>query len=208
MRSFLCLLGTLAYFVLMVSCHTKPPTEPIEKVVVIDTISTDTLIECNSHTLDYISEYDSLIKIEAAKIGWDWRMLASIIYQESRFNPDLINEKGAFGLMQLMPVTMSKYSIDYDSSVEEQLEAGGKLLLYFDNQLPESISDSLERGNFILACYNAGIGNIQKARTKAEKKGMNPDIWFDNVENCAPKQTYHFVREITERYSLYKTLIK
>ena len=208
MRSFLCLLGTLAYFVLMVSCHTKPPTEPIEKVVVIDTISIDTLIECNSHTLNHISEYDSLIKIEAAKIGWDWRMLASIIYQESRFNPDLINEKGAFGLMQLMPVTMSKYGIDYDSSVEEQLEAGGKLLLYFDNQLPESISDSLERGNFILACYNAGLGNIQKARTKAEKKGMNPDIWFDNVENCAPKQTYHFVREITERYSLYKTLIK
>lgn len=208
MRSFLCLLGTLAFFVLMVSCHTKPPTEPIEKVVVIDTISIDTLIECNSHTLNHISEYDSLIKIEAAKIGWDWRMLASIIYQESRFNPDLINEKGAFGLMQLMPVTMSKYGIDYDSSVEEQLEAGGKLLLYFDNQLPESISDSLERGNFILACYNAGLGNIQKARTKAEKKGMNPDIWFDNVENCAPKQTYHFVREITERYSLYKTLIK
>ena len=158
--------------------------------------------------IDHICQFDALIRAEAAKIGWDWRMLASLIYQESHFKPDLVNEKGAFGLMQLMPVTMEKYGIDYNSSVEEQLAAAGKLLQFFERELPESIADSLERGNFILACYNGGLGHILKARTKAEQQGKNPDVWFGNVEDYVHKQTYYFVREITKRYSHYKTVIE
>ena len=158
--------------------------------------------------MDQICQYDPLIRAEAAKIGWDWRMLASIIYQESHFKPDLINEKGAFGLMQLMPVTMSKYGIDYDSSVEEQLEAAGKLLTHFGRELPETIVDSLERGNFILASYNAGMGHILEARIRAERHGMDPNVWFDNVEKYTSRQTYYFVRDITKRYSHYCALIE
>lgn len=158
--------------------------------------------------IDHICQFDALIRAEAAKIGWDWRMLASLIYQESHFKPDLVNEKGAFGLMQLMPVTMEKYGIDYNSSVEDQLAAAGKLLQFFERELPESIADSLERGNFMLACYNGGLGHILKARTKAEQHGKNPDVWFGNVEDYVHKQTYYFVREITKRYSHYKTVIE
>lgn len=158
--------------------------------------------------IDHICQFDALIRAEAAKIGWDWRMLASLIYQESHFKPDLVNEKGAFGLMQLMPVTMEKYGIDYNSSVEEQLAAAGKLLLFFERELSEIIADSLERGNFMLACYNGGLGHILKARTKAEQHGKNPDVWFGNVEDYVHKQTYYFVREITKRYSHYKTVIE
>lgn len=155
-----------------------------------------------------ICRYDKLIKAEAAKIGWDWRFLASIIYQESHFKPDLESEKGAFGLMQLMPVTMEKYGIDYDSSVEEQLEAGGKVLLHFDRELPESITDSLEREKFVLASYNAGMGHVLESRIVAEKHGKNPDLWTDNVELFTPRQTYFFVRDVTKRFSYYKTLIE
>ena len=162
----------------------------------------------NYPPIDHICEYDDLIKAEAQKMGWDWRLLASIIYQESRFKPDVVNDKGAFGLMQLMPFTMEKYGIDYDSSVEEQLEAGGKHLLHFDCDLPESISDEIERRKFVLASYNAGLGSILKAREKAEQHGKNPDIWTYNVEEYAPKQTFYFVREVTKRYSYYKKAIK
>ena len=158
--------------------------------------------------LDHICQFDSVLRTEAEKIGWDWRMLASIIYQESHFKPDLVNEKGAFGLMQLMPVTMAKYGIDYNSSVEEQLEVAGKLLLHFDRELPESIIDSLERDNFILASYNAGMGTVLEARKRAERNGKNPDVWLDNVELYSPRQTYCFVREIQKRYSHYKILIE
>jgi len=155
-----------------------------------------------------LSDYDPLIKAQAKKMGWDWRLLASIIYQESHFKPDLVSEKGAFGLMQLMPVTMENYGIDYDSSVEEQLAAAGKLLMHFSNELPESINDSIERSYFILASYNAGMGHILEARLKAERQGKDPDVWTDNVEHFTPKQTYYFVKEVTKRFSHYKALIE
>ena len=157
---------------------------------------------------DQICRYDELIQAEAEKTGWDWRLLASIIFQESNFKPHLMSDMGAFGLMQLMPVTMKKYGIDYDSPVEAQLEAGIKVLNHFDRNLPETISDSLERINFILACYNAGMGHILEARHRAVKHDKDPDVWIDNVEYYVPKQTYFFVREITKRYSHYKNLIE
>lgn len=157
---------------------------------------------------DRICRYDQIIKAEAEKYGWDWRLLASIIYQESHFKPDLESDKGAYGLMQLMPVTMEKYGIDYESSVQEQLEAGVKVLNHFNRELPETITDSLERIHFILASYNAGMGHVLEARHRAEKHGKDPNIWIDNVEFYTPKQTYFFVREITKRYSHYKNLIE
>lgn len=156
----------------------------------------------------HISPFDDLIKAEAKKMGWDWRLLASIIYQESRFNPDLENSKGAYGLMQLMPVTMKKYNIDHNSSIEEQLEAGGKLLLHFEQEFAEAIPDSVERANFVLASYNAGMGHVMECRELAEKNGYDPNVWEDNVEPFCPRQTIIFVKDITKRYSHYKALIE
>ena len=167
-------------------------------------VRNDSSFRATSH----ISQYDKLIKAQAQKMGWDWRLLASIIYQESHFKPDLESDMGAYGLMQLMPVTMDNYGIDYDSSVEEQLEAGGKLLLHFDRNLPASIYDSLEREKFILASYNAGMGHVLESRLAAERHGKNPDLWTDNVEFFCPKQTFYFVKEVTKRYSHYKALIE
>ena len=203
MRLFLRLFTGLWILMVSAPCYSTYSNPPDEEVIKVGIKSRFKAIK-----LDHICEFDSLLRIEAKKTGWDWRMLASIIYQESHFKPYLINEKGAFGLMQLMPVTMAKYGINYDSSVEDQLEVAGKLLLHFDRELPESISDSLVRGDFILACYNAGLGYILKARSRAEQHGKNPDIWINNVEHYVPKQTYYFVREIKKRYSNYKVLIE
>lgn len=156
----------------------------------------------------HICPYDDLIKKEAERIHWDWRLLASIIYQESRFKPDLESDQGAYGLMQLMPIVMETYGIDYDSPPEDQLEAAGKLLQLIERELPESISDSLERQKFILASYNAGLGHVMETRERAAKNGKDPDVWDDNVERYNPRQTYHFVKEVMKRYSHYKALIE
>ncbi len=174
----------------------------------------------------HISAYDDLIKAAAKKIHWDWRMIASIIYQESHFKPDLESDQGAYGLMQLMPVVMENYGIDYDSPPVDQLEAGGKLLLHLEHSLPETITDSLERQKFILASYNAGLGHVLDARRLAEKYGKDPNVWDDNVDyyilnkskyytdpvcTCGPlkgKQTYNFVKEVMKRYNHYKALIE
>ena len=170
-----------------------------------------------------LSGFDGIIKKTAKDIGWDWRLLASLIYQESHFRLDLESEKGAFGLMQLMPVVMEKYEIGYDATPEEQLEAGGKLLKYLGDCLENKVADSAERVKFVLAAYNAGLGNVYDAQRLAEKYGKYPDVWDDNVDyfilnkskpqyyndTCCKAgylrgtETYRFVQEILDRYYQY-----
>lgn len=171
-----------------------------------------------------LSGFDAIIKKTAKSIGWDWRLLASLIYQESRFRMDLESEKGAFGLMQLMPVVMERYEIGYDATPEEQLEAGGKLLTYLDECLQNKVADSAERVKFVLAAYNSGLGHVYDAQRLAEKYGKYPDVWDNNVDyfilNKSKKQyyndtccragylrgteTYRFVEEVLDRYYQYQ----
>ena len=171
-----------------------------------------------------ISEYDDIIKKTAKTIGWDWRLLASLIYQESRFRVDLESEKGAFGLMQLMPVVMEKYGIDYDATPEEQLNAGGQLISFLDDCLENKVTDSVERVKFVLAAYNSGLGHVYDAQRLASKYGKYPDIWDNNVDyfilNKSKKQyytdtcchngylrgveTYRFVEEVLNRFYQYQ----
>lgn len=173
-----------------------------------------------------LSEYDGIIKKTAKNIGWDWRLLASLIYQESHFSPELESEKGAFGLMQLMPVVMERYEIDYDSTPEEQVEAGGKLIKHLTNCLENKIVDSAERVKFVLAAYNAGLGHVYDAQRLAEKYGKEPDVWDDNVDyfilnkskaqyyndTCCRAgylrgtETFRFVEEVLDRYEEYRMI--
>ena len=172
-----------------------------------------------------LSAFDNDIKRTAKKIGWDWRLLAALIYQESRFRVDLESEKGAFGLMQLMPSVMSKYGIDYNSTPQQQLEAGGKLISYLDRALGNKVADSLERVKFVLAAYNAGLGHVYDAQRLAKKYGKAPDLWDDNVDyfilnkskyyndTCCKcgylrgRETYRFVEDIMDRYHHYQSLM-
>ena len=171
-----------------------------------------------------LSEFDGIIKKTAKNIGWDWRLLASIIYQESHFRLDLESEKGAFGLMQLMPVVMERYGIDYDATPEEQVEVGGKLIQYLDNCLEKRVADSTERVKFVLAAYNAGLGHVYDAQRLASKYGKEPDVWDDNVDffilnkskpqyyndTCCRAgylrgtETYRFVEEVLDRFYQYQ----
>ena len=173
-----------------------------------------------------LSEYDAIIKKTAENIGWDWRLLASLIYQESHFSPSLESEKGAFGLMQFMPVVMERYGIGYDSSPEEQVEAGGKLIRHLTNCLENKVVDSAERVRFVLAAYNAGLGHVYDARRLAEKYGKEPDIWDNNVDffilnkskpqyyndTCCQAgylrgiETFRFVEEVLDRYEQYRDM--
>ena len=183
--------------------------------------------EYYSYTGGELSPYDKIIKAAARRIGWDWRMLASVIYQESGFKPHVQSWVGAYGLMQLMPETMKAYGITRKSDEKAQINAGVRLLKSFENQLPETISDSVEKIKFVLASYNGGLAHILDARRLAMKYGKNPDLWTNNVDyfvlHLSEKKYYHdsvvrngymrgwetykFVKEIFSRYESYKTLI-
>lgn len=174
-----------------------------------------------------ISPFDEFIKKESERIGWDWRLLASLIYQESRFNPDAVSWAGAFGLMQLMPITARGYGITAQSSPEEQIRAGVSFIRWLDERLKKVIDDPQERIKFVLASYNIGLGHIQDARRLAERYDADPNVWFNSVDGWLLKksepeyytdqvvrhgfargtETYNFVRDILNRYEHYKNIV-
>lgn len=183
--------------------------------------------EYHSVTGDRLSPYDDIIRSAAESINWDWRLMASLIYQESEFKPDVRSWAGAFGLMQLMPGVMEQFNIDTTATPEVQVLVGAQYIQYLDRQIPESVTDTMERCKFILASYNAGVGHVLDARRLAVKYNKNPDVWTDNVDffmrnKSKPafyndpvvyygyvrgEETFRFVEEITERYEHYKNLI-
>lgn len=174
-----------------------------------------------------ISPYDELIKKYCKKIDWDWRLLASLIYQESRFYPDTVSWTGAIGLMQLMPNTAAMYSIDSLSSPENQISAGVDYIALLDQQIAEKGVNKEERKKFVLASYNAGIAHVYDAQRLAEKYNKDPHVWDNNVDffllnkskpqyyndsvvkygYCRGEESYDFVIEIFNRFQHYKNMI-
>lgn len=173
-----------------------------------------------------ISKYDHLLKKYAIQIGWDWRLLASLIYQESQFKENLVSKKGAFGLMQMMPETAENFGIDINSGVEAQIIAGVRYIRYLD-QCFKMIPDSAERIKFILAAYNSGPGHVFDAIRLTEKFHKNKYYWDQNVDSfmlrkAYPKyyrdpvvkngysrghESFKLVKEVIERYYHYKNLV-
>jgi membrane-bound lytic murein transglycosylase F len=174
-----------------------------------------------------VSPYDRQIKSLSDTIKWDWRLLASLIYQESRFKPDVISGQGAVGLMQVLPATGRAFGIDVNTSPENNIMAGVLYIRYLQEFFNTRIPDEHERIKFVIAAYNAGEGNIIDAMNLAEKHGRNPLIWDNNVAYfllkktdpvyyndpvvkmgyCRGYESVNFVAEILERYGEYKYII-
>jgi len=174
-----------------------------------------------------ISPFDAILKAEGIKHNIDWRLVAALIYHESKFNPNARAFGGAYGLMQFMPGTGPKFGVYPSSTPEVQIQGGYKYLSRI-TKLWTGIKDEEERNKFILASYNAGAGHILDAQRLAEKKGLNPHIWSDNVETMVMnlgKHAYYtddvvksgafrgnicirYVSGITSRYETYKTMVK
>ena len=117
-----------------------------------------------------ISVYDDFLKQKSGIVGWDWRLLASLVYTESRFKTNAESWAGAYGLMQLMPVTANRFGVTKESPPEANVIAGIKYLKWLDKYYEKIIVDSTERVKFVLASYNAGAGHVEDARTLAKKK--------------------------------------
>ncbi|MEL6616737.1 MAG: transporter substrate-binding domain-containing protein, partial [Bacteroidota bacterium] len=99
-----------------------------------------------------LSEFDEVFKANAAKIGWDWRLLASQAFQESRFKPRARSWAGAMGLLQIMPLTAQDLGISDAYDIEENVDGAVRYLQWLDDTYwSKTIPDSLERQKFILA---------------------------------------------------------
>lgn len=184
--------------------------------------------EYSSITGNMISKYDTIIKREAEKIDWDWRLLASLIYQESGFKPESKSWVGAWGLMQMMPETMAHFGIDTTSSEEQQIIAGVKFIKWLDKEFQLLIPDPEERKKFVMASYNVGIAHVLDAIRLTEKYEGDPAVWDGNVNYYLRKksnpqffndsvvrygyargeETYKYVNEIYDRYNHYLNIIR
>ncbi len=183
--------------------------------------------DLHSHGGGNISVFDDYFKRYAEIVGWDWRLIASLSYQESRFNPSAVSWAGAYGIMQLMPGTAEFLNVPLDASVREHVAGGVRYLRWLDSRLRDEIRDDDERIKFVLASYNAGLGHVLDARRLAEKYDKDPNIWKDNVDYfllnksnpyyylnpvvrhgyARGAEPYHYVSEIMERYKHYKNVL-
>jgi len=136
-------------------------------------------------TYKTLSPYDRLFRKYAAIIGWDWRMLAALVWKESAFRIEAISPKGAEGLMQMIPSTASKFSADNMLDPEENLKAATAYLKKLTEMFEPYAADSMELMKFALAAYNAGEGRILDCISLAESKGMPTSTWLE-VEAVFP----------------------
>lgn len=171
-----------------------------------------------------LSPYDTLIKLGAKELGWDWRLLASVVYQESRFIPTAESWAGAKGLMQLMTPTAERFGAPNRDDPQQSIRAGVGFLKYLDRFWSRQIEDPDERLKFVLASYNAGLTHVTDAQKLARKHGKNPLLWDGNVEYfltrksdpqyyrdpvvvagyCKCEEPVNFVHDILERYDQYR----
>jgi membrane-bound lytic murein transglycosylase F len=179
-----------------------------------------------SETGEKISKFDEHIKKYAGQIGWDWRLLSSLIYQESKFDPHATSWAGGKGLMQLMPATAKELGVKDRSNPEQSIHGGTKYL----DQLYErwgDIPDSTQRIKFTMASYNCGYHHVRDAQRLSEKNKDDSVSWDGEVEEyilrlsnkkyyqdevvkygyVRGEEPYNYVREIFERYEQYMQFV-
>ena len=149
-----------------------------------------------------------------AEYGFDELMIAAQGYQESGLDQSARSHRGAVGIMQLLPSTAADPSVgiaDIDKSAENNVHAGAKYLrLLVDKYLDDPALDEKNRMLMAFAAYNAGPGNLRKFRRLAEQSGLDPNVWFHNVEHAAAKivgrETVQYVSNIYKYYVAYRLI--
>ena len=123
-----------------------------------------------------LPKYKEIIIRESKKYGFDWRMIAAVVYQESHFDAMAKSRTGVRGLMQVTQITAKQMGIENRLHPEQSLEAG---IRYLDVQYEKfrEIDNNHQRLLFALASYNVGYGHIRDAQKIAEAQGLDKNKW-------------------------------
>jgi membrane-bound lytic murein transglycosylase MltF len=130
-------------------------------------------------------------------------------YQESRLDQNAKSPVGAIGVMQVMPATGKELKVGDIRLTEPNIHAGVKYIRFVvDQYFKDEPMDELNKGLFAFASYNAGPGRVRQLRREAEKQGLDPNVWFNNVERVAAqkigRETVTYVSNIYKYYIAYK----
>jgi membrane-bound lytic murein transglycosylase MltF len=154
----------------------------------------------------------AFFKRYAGQYDFDWLMIAAQAYQESQIDQSRRSSAGAVGVMQIKPSTAAGNPINItgvDTDAEKNIQAGVKYLNFImDQYFKGEPIDRLNRGLFAFASYNAGPARVAKLRKQAADEGLDPNVWFNNVELIAAKEigkeTVNYVSNIYKYYVAYK----
>jgi membrane-bound lytic murein transglycosylase F len=161
--------------------------------------------------------------VYADSAGLDWRLVAAVIYHESKFDNDVTSHRGAAGLMQMMPATAEWLGAGDITDPVEGVRVGTLYLKQLHRAYNRHTDDPAERTKFALAAYNAGIGRIRDCINYARYKGVDSSSW-DNIAGLIPEmnsdeildldtikfgkfkgvETIAYVENVLDKYEQYK----
>ena len=152
-----------------------------------------------------------LFKKYGAQYNLDYLLMAAQGYQESTLDQNVKSPVGAIGVMQVMPPTGKELKVGDITKIEPNIHAGVKYMRFMmDQYFKDEPMDDLNKGLMTFASYNAGPGRVRQLRREAEKRGLDPNVWFGNVERVASerigRETVTYVSNIYKYYITYRLL--
>ena len=141
----------------------------------------------------------------------DYLLMAAQGYQESTLDQNVKSPVGAIGVMQVMPPTGKELKVGDITQIENNIHAGVKYMRFMvDRYYADEPMDNMNKALMTFASYNAGPGRVRQLRREAKERGLNPNVWFGNVERIASerigRETVTYVSNIYKYYVAYKLL--
>ena len=159
-------------------------------------------------TVNFFKEY-------SGQYGFDYLMVGAQGYQESGLDQGVRSPVGAIGIMQMLPSTARDPHVNIPNieNQENNIHAGVKYMRFMmDEYFKDAQMDQINKALFAFASYNAGPNKIAKLRKQAAQKGLNPNVWFNNVELVVAKEigreTVQYVSNIYKYYIAYKLIVE
>jgi membrane-bound lytic murein transglycosylase MltF len=143
----------------------------------------------------------------------DWVLMGAQGYQESQLNQNAKSPVGAIGVMQVMPATGKDMKVGDITETEANIHAGIKYMRFMIDQYYEKEPmTKLDKVLFAFASYNSGLGRVRQLRQEAAKRGLDPNVWFQNVEYIAAEkigqETVTYVSNIYKYYVAYRLVME
>jgi len=134
--------------------------------------------EFQEHVGERLPHYRAWFEKAAGDTGLDWRLLAAVGYQESKWDPRAQSDEGARGVMMLTADTAQALGLKDRTDPEQSIYAGARYLAQVREKIPERIAEP-DRTWFTVAAYNVGFGHLEDARIITQSLGKDPDSWAE-----------------------------
>jgi membrane-bound lytic murein transglycosylase MltF len=170
----------------------------------------------NARSPEEIKKFQTVIDLfrkYAGKYDVDFLLMLAQGYQESRLDQKVKSQVGAVGVMQVMPATGKDLGVGDITQLEPNIHAGVKYMRFMiDRYYKDEPMTPVNKGLMTFASYNAGPARVRQLRQEAGRRGLDPNVWFNNVEVIAAEkigaETVTYVSNIYKYYVTYRLIME